>query len=51
MDKDISETNNVVASQPLAHKSLAAALESWNRELVKPLWLDHIQDRDQLIKK
>jgi len=22
-----------------------------NRELVKPLWLDHIQDRDQLIKK
>lgn len=51
LDQDISENNNVVASQPLAHKSLAAALESWNRELVKPLWLDHIQDRDQLIKK
>jgi hypothetical protein len=35
----------------IAHKRLAAALESWNREMVKPLWLDHIQDRDQLIKK
>jgi len=51
LDQDIRETNNVVASQPLEHKSLAAALESWNRELVKPLWLDHIQDRDQSTKK
>src|SRR5262245_39378669 len=51
LDQDLSETNNVLASQPSAHKSLAAALESWNRELVKPLWLDHIHDRDKLIKK
>jgi len=51
LNEDIRETNNVVTSQPAVHKSLAAALESWNRELVNPLWLDHIQDRDRLMKK
>lgn len=51
LDLDLRETNNVVASQPSAHKKLAAAMESWNQELVKPLWLDHIHDRDQLLKK
>jgi hypothetical protein len=48
LDQDIREINNVVASQPAAHQRLAGALESWNRELVKPQWLDHIHNRDRL---
>jgi arylsulfatase A-like enzyme len=48
LEQDISEEKNVIASQPAAYKRLAAAMEGWNKELVKPLWLDHIQDRDKL---
>jgi len=51
LEQDLRETNNIVASQPAVHKKLAAAMESWKQQLVKPLWFDHIHDRDKLLEK
>jgi hypothetical protein len=36
--QDIGESNDLAASNPAKVKELEAAWQSWNAELVKPLW-------------
>jgi arylsulfatase A-like enzyme len=38
LSKDISEKNNLAASEPARAKQLAEAWLKWNRELAAPLW-------------
>lgn len=45
LNEDIAETKNLVREKPEIAKKLSAALESWNKTLVKPKWDDHIFHR------
>ncbi len=47
---DPGESRNLAKERPEMTKQLSAALDTWNRSLAKPLWLDHIFHKDQLSK-
>ena len=38
LSKDIGETNNLAAAQPLVVAELSRAWESWNTRNIAPLW-------------
>ncbi len=48
LDKDPGENTNLAASRPLDAQRLGAAWRDWSGRMAKPLWLDHIFDRERL---
>jgi arylsulfatase A-like enzyme len=45
LETDIGETRDLAREKPEVVQRLEAALEEWNREMVEPLWKDHIFHR------
>jgi arylsulfatase A-like enzyme len=48
---DLSEKNNLAATNPAKLKELTADWEAWNRTLAEPRWRNGRQDRQKKKKK
>jgi arylsulfatase A-like enzyme len=44
LDLDAPEANNIAAREPAILARLGKARDTWNKQMVKPLWPDHIYD-------